>query len=156
MVIDYDTPSGKLRMRLGDTSDFPYLSDSIYDAVYAECDDNINKATINCGKMILAQMSYKTRRSAGLQLEVFGNQAFEQMKQFLLLTIKDPAFMDISPIPYSSEAEFSAIQQFQSDWNKCYSNGTQSQTMATDALNSPNDGSLYGPTGGDADGWDLT
>ena len=55
--------------------------------------------------------------------------------------------MDISPIPYSSTGtDVSPIVQFQSDWNKNYYNGTQSQQLANDALNSPNDGSVYGDT----------
>lgn len=146
MLIDYATPEGKIRMMLGDVSDLPYLPSSVYTAVYEESGNNLNRATTTCGKMILAQMSYQTHRSMGLQLQVWGNQAFEQMKQYLLMIVKDPAFSsDGSPVPYSaSGTELNPILQFQQDWRKNYYSGDQSQQLARDAAVSPNDGSLYG------------
>ncbi len=155
MVIDYSTPEGKLRMRLGDTSDLPYLSSSVYTAVYEESSENLNRAVIICGQMILAQLSYKTHRKMGLQLEVWGAEAFKNYKEFLILTVSNPAFMPVTLLPYSTTQEFNPIIQFASDWNKNYCNGTESQQLAVNALNSPNDGSLYGPLGGSSTGWQL-
>lgn len=116
-MIDYSTPVGKLRMRLGDISDLPFLSDAIYAAVYEECGQNLQKAVVRCGSMILGQLSYRTRRKM-VQLEVFGSDAFSQFKDFLLLTIKDPSFMDLSPIPLSVTGEANPLIQFQDTWNK--------------------------------------
>lgn len=155
MVIDYSTPTGKIRMRLGDISSLPFLPDSIYASVYEESGNNLQKAVVTCGSMILAQLSYKTHKKMA-QLEVYGSEAFKQMKEFLILTVKDPSFMDISPIPYSaSGTTVHPLQQFQADWNKNYYKGTQSQELAFDASISPNDGSTYGPLGSGSTGWNV-
>lgn len=153
MLIDYATPVGKLRCRLGDITDLPFLPDSIYQAVYDENDSNLNRAVIVCGQMILAQLSFKTHRKLA-QLEVWGESGFKQFKEFLMLTVKDPAFMNISPIPYSaSGTALHPLLQFASDWNKGFPI-TNSQQLAHDASISPNDGSLYGVLGnGDSSGW---
>lgn len=146
-VIDYNTPVGKLRMRLGDVSDLPFLSDEIYASVYQECNQNLHKAVINCGSMILGQLSYRTRRKM-VQLEVFGSDAFVQFRDFLLLTIKDPSFMDLSPIPYSATGEPNPLIQFQETWNRNFTQGTSEQLANSTASYSPNDGSKFGPFGG--------
>lgn len=146
MTIDYSTAVGKLRMRLGDVSDLPFLSDAIYSAVYTEEGSNLNRAVVTCGTMILAQLSYKAHRKMGLQLEIWGKEMFDSYKEFLLLTVSNPAFMTFSPIPAGTTDEFNTLVQFQSDWNKNYFSGTQSQQLASDGLASANQGGLYGPT----------
>lgn len=149
-------------MRLGDISDIPYLPSSVYVTVYADNGNNLQKSVITCGMMILAQLSYKTHRKISLQLEVFGKEAFDSYRTFLLMSVKDPAFMDISPMPYSaSGSALNPLIQFASDWNRNYYTGTQSQRLAVDAAISPNDGSLYGnlnltgPAGSEGSGWTL-
>lgn len=143
-------------MRLGDVSDLPFLPDSLYDAVYAEQDSNLNRAVVACGQMILAQLAFKTHRRMSVQAEVWGKEAFDSYKTFLLMTIKDPSFMNIAPLPYSgSGTDLHPLVQFQQDWNQNYYRGTQSQQLAVDASISPNDGSLYGPLGSAGAGWDI-
>lgn len=156
MTIDPSTNLGKLRLRVGDWSDLPYLPDSVYTQTLIDNDDNLNTSTLIIAKYILGMLAYKTHRKMGLQLEIWGQEAFQNYKEFLLLTVTNPAFMSIAPIPYATTDEYNAILQFASDWNKNFALGTQSQQMATDAAISPNDGSLYGPTGGNSDGWQLT
>lgn len=133
-------------MRLGDTSDLPYLPSGIYNSVYAESGNNLNKAVVTCGMMILAQLSYKTHRKLSLQLEVFGKEAFDSFRTFILMTVKEPAFMTVSPIPYSSVSA-NELATFASDWNRGYYEGTASQQLAFIASTSPNDGSRLGPFG---------
>ena len=143
-VIDYNTPTGKLRMRLGDISDIPFLPDSLYESVYAENDNNLQRSVVTCGSMILAQLSFKTHRKMAA-LEIWGSEGFKNYSEFLVLTLNNPAFMQISPLPYSGTSGVThPLIQFQQDWNKNYTTGTQSQQLAADALYSPNDGSLYG------------
>ncbi len=144
MVIDYGTPEGKMRMRLGDTRDLPFLPSAVYEAVYTESNSNLNNAVITCGKMILAQLSYKTQRKLGLSLQVWGKEAFDSYKEFLILTVSNPAFMDISPIAQLTSAEFDPIVDFQANWNANYTNGTESQQLARNADTSPNDNSRTG------------
>lgn len=155
-IIDYSTAAGKLRMRLGDISSLPFLPDSVYEAVYTENGNNLQRSVIACGSMILAQLSFKTHRKLA-QLEVYGAEAFENYRSFLMLTIKDPAYMSVSPIPYSaSGTALHPLLQFANDWNKGFPI-TDSQQLAHNASISVNDGSLYGVLGnGDASGWTLT
>lgn len=156
MALDPTTNIGKLRLRVADYSDLPYLPDTVYTAVLVENGDNLPRSAVQLAHYILGIMSHKTHRKMGLQLEVWGAEAYSNYRDFLMLTISNPAFMNISPLPYVSSAEFSPMIQFQSDWNRAYSEGTQSQALASDAAISPNDGALYGPTGGSSDGWQIT
>lgn len=155
-TIDYSTVVGKLRMRVGDISDLPYLPDSVYTAVYAEEDSNLARAAQSCAKMILVQLSFNTHRRMSVQLEVWGAESYRNYRDFLLLTVTNPAFMSIAPIPYSgSGTDAHPLIQFASDWNKNFPQGTQSQQLAFDASISPNDGSLYGPIGGNSTGLQI-
>lgn len=145
MAIDYATVVGKLRLRCGDISDLPFLDDATYNSVYEENDADLNRAAKQCATYILAQLSFKTHRKLA-QLEVWGKESFDSYKEFLLLTINNPAFMSIAPIAYSGYSEDPhKIIQFQQDWNKEFLTGTQSQQMALDAAHSPNQDTLYGP-----------
>lgn len=151
-TIDPSTDIGKLRLRVADYSDLVFLPDAVYSQTLEDNDNNLTKCATIIATYILGILSLKTHRKLA-QLEVWGGEAFKNYKDFLLLTVTNPAFMSIAPIPYSSSStDLSAIQQFQNDWNKNYANGTQSQQLASDALNSPNDGSLYGNT--NYNGWE--
>ena len=149
MVIDYSTPEGKLRMRLGDTSDLPIIPSSVYTSVYADNNNNLMKSIVDIGSMILGQLSFRTDRKMGLQLQVWGSQAFSAYKEFLILTIKDPAFFNISPVALESltKDNRNVLAEFINDFNNNYYYGTQSQSMALNADIGPNDGSRYGPMG---------
>jgi hypothetical protein len=151
LTYDYNTVEGKLRYRIGDLDDtFPFLSGSVYTAVFEEKGNNYNRATIALASMVLAQMAFSTRRDMGLQLSVYSNQAFDQYKQFLMEVIKNPSFTDdLSIVAYGSTQNSEAINpilQFLSDWKQNYANGTESQQLADNALFSPNDGDTYGNT----------
>lgn len=152
MALDPTSNIGKVRLRCADYSDLPYFPDSVYQSVLDDNDDNLPRTAKVMATYILGMLSSRTHRKLN-QLEVWGNEAFQAYKEFLLLTVKDPAFMDVSPIPYASTDDFSPILQFQSDWNKNYVAGTESQQLANDASLSPNDGSLYGPYANT--GWQL-
>ena len=147
-MIDFSTDVGKLRLRVSDLSDIPFLPDSVYTQTLSETQGNIPSAAKICATYILGQLSFKTHRKMGLQLECWGKEAFDSYKEFLLLTTTNPAFMDINPMPWgASGTMLDSLLQFQEDWNKQYYSGTQSQKMALDADIGPNDGSRYGPLG---------
>lgn len=154
-VIDYSTDIGKLRMRIADVSDLPFLQDSVYAGVLAEKGGNLNASAIALASMILGQLAFKTHRKLQ-QLEVWGSEAFDSYSKFLVMTVKDPAFMNCSPIPYAAGiTETHPLIQFASDWNKNFT-VTQSQQLAFDASNSPNDGSTYGVLGSaSGSGWQV-
>lgn len=156
-IIDPSTNIGKLRLRVADYGDLPYLPDSVYTQTLSDNDNNLVRSSKVIAMYILGMLAFKTHRRMSVQLEVWGAEAFKNYKEFLLLTVSNPAFMQLSPVPYSAASSgVNPLVQFQGDWNKNYYSGTQSQQLAFDALNSPNDGSLYGPVGGSSEGWQLT
>jgi hypothetical protein len=156
-VIDPTTNVGKLRLRVGDVSDIPFFPDSVYEATLTDEDDNLPRAARRMAQYILGTLSAKTHRKLA-QLEVWGQEYFDNYVKFIKLTILNPMFMDISPVPYGSgsEEQVHPLIQFQQDWNKNYAI-TQSNQMALDADNSPNDGSRLGALGttGLTSGWQL-
>jgi hypothetical protein len=91
---------------------------------------------------ILGMLSHRTHRKMA-QLEVWGAEAFKAYKEFLVLAYTNPSFMDFSPVPYSSTAEFSPILDFQANWNKGFA-ATEAQQLAASADISANDNSRRG------------
>jgi hypothetical protein len=88
--------------------------------------------------VILGTLAFKTHRKMGLQLEVWGREAFESYKEYLLLIVTNPNFMDISPIPVNiAGTTVHSLIKFQNEWNLNYSQITQSQQMTWDAIGSP-------------------
>jgi len=136
--IDPTTNLGKLRLRVADYGDIPFLPDSVYTQTLADNDNNLIRTAKIIASYLLGMLAHKTHRKLS-QIEIYGEQAFKNYQQFLLLTFTNPAFMmDISPIPYSgSSTDVNPLIKFTEDWNNNYSNGTQSQQLALDALAAP-------------------
>ena len=159
-TIDASTDLGVLRLRVADYGDTPYLPDSVYTQTLTDNSNNLTKCATIIATYILGMLSMKTHRKLA-QVEVWSGEAFAQYKEFLLLTVTNPAFMTIAPIPYGAAGTaLDPLLQFKNDWNRNFYTGTQSQRLAVDAAISPNDGSLYGNlnlTGatGAASGWSL-
>lgn len=147
MIIDPTSPIGKVRLRIADVNDMPYLSDGVIQSTLDENSGSVVQASKTCAMYVLGMLAHKTHRKMN-QLEVYGEQAFVAYKSYLMLCYKDPAFMDFSPVPYSSTAEFSPILDFQKSWNANFTNGTEAHQLAHTAALSPNDGSKFGPFGG--------
>ena len=143
MIIDPTTSLGKVRLRIADVGDLPYLSDSVIQSTLDDNGNNVMNAAKTCAMYILGMLAHKTHRKLA-QLEVWGSEAFTAYKEFLMLAHTNPAFMDFSPVPYSSSAEFSPILDFQKSWNKNFTNGTEAQQLAFNADLSPNDGTRLG------------
>lgn len=143
MIIDPTTNLGKVRLRIADVSDLPYLSDDVIQTTLTDSGDNVKLAAKTCAMYILGMLAHKTHRRMN-QLEVWGNEAFKAYKEFLIMTVSNPAFMDFSPVPYSSNAEFSPILDFQRAWNCNFTQGTEAQQLSFEADLSPNDNSRTG------------
>lgn len=144
-MIDPSTDIGKLRLRVGDISDLPYLPDSVYQSTLDENSGNLPSSAKTIAVYILGILAFQVHRRMGLQLEVYGAEAFRSYKEFLILTTSNPNFMSYNPVPYSASGdEVHPLIQFQKDWNKNFYNGTDSQQLALGADYSPNDGSRYG------------
>ena len=160
-VIDTTTDLGKLRLRVADFSDLPYLPDNVYTQTLIDNDNNLAVTAKICATYILGILSFKTHRKVGLQLENWSGEAFAQYKEFLLLTVKDPAFMTTAPpVPYGgSTVTPASYAQFVSDWKKLYYRGAEDQQNAFGASVSPNDGGLLGNFGVSVNptyGWQAT
>lgn len=144
MILDPTSPIGMVRLRVADYSDLPLFPDSVYQAVLDENSGSIPATAKTMASYILGALSHKTHRKLA-QIEVWGAEAFKNYKDFLILTVKDPAFMSYSPVPYGlSSVDNNPLLQFTQDWNKNFYAGTESQQLAVNALYSPNDGSTYG------------
>ena len=56
-----------------------------------------------------------------MQIESFDDQAFQQFRQFIIDTVSNPAFMNISPIAITTGIdEKSPLIEFQKLWNAGY------------------------------------
>jgi hypothetical protein len=147
-MLDPSTPIGKVRLRVADYSDLPYFGDNVYQQTLDDNDGDILKTSVVMAMYILGTLAHNTHRKMGLQLEIWGAEAFTSYKEFLLLTVKDPAFMQITPVfSICLSTNSTAIAAFQSDWNRSFYCGTEAQGLAFAADIGPNDGSRHGPIG---------
>ena len=138
MVIDPTTNLGRLRLRCADYSDLPILPDAVYLQTLIDVNNSLPQAAKLCASYLLGTLAFKTHRKMGLQLEVWGREAFESYKEYLLLIVTNPNFMDISPIPFNeSGTTVHPLIKFQNEWNLNYAQITQSQQMTWDAIGSP-------------------
>ena len=144
MVIDPTTDLGKVRLRCGDFGDIPWLPDTVYTQAITDSSGNLSTASKTCATYILGMLAFKTHRKMGLQLENWAGEAFTHYKEFLLMTVTNPAFMDLSPIPYATTSDKSnSLALFQESWNRNFTRGTEDQQLNTNALYSPNEGGPY-------------
>lgn len=137
-TIDPTTPLGVLRLRVADFGDIPFLPDTVYLQTLVDQNNSLTNSARICASYILGMLAFKTDRKLGLQLSVSGSQAFRQYKEFLILTVKDPAFMDLTPIPFN---EFGTTQHpiivFQKNWNLNIANTTVDQELQWNSIGSP-------------------
>lgn len=145
MVLDPNSQIGMIRLRIADWSDLPILDDSVIQSALDQNDGSVTRASKLCAQYILGFLTSKVHRRLGLQLEIYGAEWYKNYKDFILLTIKDPTFMDISPLPYSAASDCpSPILLFQESWNRNFTKGTEGQQLNMNALYSPNEGGEYG------------
>ena len=143
MALDPTTNIGKLRLRVADYSDLPLLPDAVYQSVLDDNANSLTKSARTLATYILGILAHKTHRKMA-QLEVWGAEAFKNYREFLLLTVSNPAFMDLSLVVYANSRESSPILDFQKDWNRNFVNFTEGQQLAFNADLSPNDGTRTG------------
>lgn len=143
MVIDPTTSVGKMRLRVGDYSDLPLMPDEVYLSALDDCQGSLPRACTLVAQYILAALTGQTHQKLA-QIEVFGNQWFENYLAFVKTTILNPNLMTVAPLPYTpitvdewgNQVEVPLVQ-FQKDWNDNYSGGTQSQAMRLTAFPAP-------------------
>lgn len=120
-IIDPQTPIGKIRLRIGDWRDLPILPDVVIQGALDECDGNIPRAASLSAQYILGTLSAKTHRKLA-NIEVWGNEQFDNYVKFLKMTILNPHLMTISPLPYANTDTHPLIE-FTKEWNSVYCGG---------------------------------
>lgn len=129
------SPIGKMRLRVGDYSDFPLMPDEVYASALDDSQNNVPRACVLVATYILAALTSQTHQRM-VQVEIYGKEWFENYLKFVKATILNPNFMQIIPMPwtailvddYGNRIDVPLIQ-FQKDWNNNFSGGTQSAEM---------------------------
>lgn len=121
MILDLNNPVSLMRLRCGDTRDIPVLPDEVYERTLIDKNGDVKSASILCAQYILATLAFKSHQKM-MGLEVWGKEAFDSYKEYLIMVTKNPDFSGISPIPYSATGA-SPISQFQKDWDKQFDCG---------------------------------
>lgn len=129
MSLDPTSNIGKLRLRVADYSDLPYLPDSVYVSVLEDNEQNLSRSAKVISQYILGMLSHKTHRKMA-QLEIWGAEGFKNYKEFLLLTISNPSFMDLSPVPIVTSVANNPLIDFQNHWNKNFTSTTEAEQLA--------------------------
>lgn len=128
-VIDLSTATGKIRYKCGDYLDLQRLPDEVYESALADTNNNLRAATILCAQYILAGLAFDVTQRLNL-IQVYGNQAFDQYKQYLMLIIKEPALNQTCPIPYVAGADtLHPILQFQQDFTNAQTRPTSDERL---------------------------
>lgn len=132
-VIDPTTNLGRVRLRVGDFTDFQIFPDSVYESTLIDCANNVPQASKLMAQYILATLSMRVHERLG-NVEVFGSDYAKQYVAFIKTTILNPNMMEIAPIPYGSGiAVEQKLLKFREDFNNNYSAGTQDQLMSLTA-----------------------
>ena len=131
MMIDAQTPIGKIRLRIGDWGDLPLLPDSVLESALEDCGYNVPRAASLCAQYVLGMLTAKTHRKLA-NIEVWSNEQFNNYVQFIKLTILNPHNMSVSPIPYSGATGEHPLVTFTSDWNAAYGTAQKANHLAAD------------------------
>ena len=129
MPIDYTSSVGKVRLRIGDVGDLPFLPDGVIQGAVEDNGNNLPAAAQLCAQYILAQLAFRGHKKMA-QMEIFGSDVFNQYRTFLIDTVSNPVFMSSSAIPYLvTTTEKGKLEQLVSDWNNCWQTPTVSERM---------------------------
>lgn len=133
MPIDYSSNVGKVRLRIGDVNDLPFLPDQVIQGAIDDNAGNLPAAAKLCANYILAQLAFKSHKKMA-QMEIWGGEAFTQYRQFLMDTVSNPALASFTAVPHLiSTIGQGPLEQLVSDWNKNWQSPTVSERMHIDA-----------------------
>jgi hypothetical protein len=131
-VLDPSTALGKVRLKIGDWHDLVILPDAVIESALADCNQSVSRASQTCAQYILATLTSKTHKKLAT-MEAWSGEQFTNYLQYLKLTVLNPNFSDIAPIPYSGDPTIGAagsgtsatpIQDFVREWKQGYIPGT--------------------------------
>lgn len=118
-VIDPTTPIGKIRLRIGDWQALPILPDSVLQSALDDCDGNVPRAASLAAQYVLGTLTAKTHRKLA-NIEVWGNERFDNYVKFIKLTILNPHTMSVAPVPYSGMTQEHPLIVFTAEWNAAF------------------------------------
>lgn len=123
-VIDPATPLGKVRLRIGDFGDLPFLPDAVITQTLTDKGNNVNQASQLCASYILAMLAFKNHKKID-KLEIWSGEQFTNYLQFLKLLIANPNFSGVAPVPYvaSTTTDTNPLEQIALDWKAGYGPG---------------------------------
>lgn len=107
----------RIRLTVGDTEPMnEYLSDEWYTYFLTKNNNNETLSSIDAAKAILVKFTGNTREREG-QIEVYGNEQFDQYLAWLKSFIEDPSISGLrSPVPYAG-----GISKSDMESNRCNS-----------------------------------
>jgi hypothetical protein len=139
-LLDPTTSIGKMRLRVGDFSDFPMMPDEVYQSALEDCQGNLPRACVLMAQYILASLTGQTHQKLA-QVEVYGAEWFQNYLAFVKATILNPNLMQVTPMPYlaamvdpSGNVIEIPLVQFQRDWNANFAYGTDSEQLHLSAI----------------------
>lgn len=89
MAIDLTEPVGRIRLTIGDVSDWPVLSDQQISDTLEQFNNNEEKATRQCAQYILATLSLRGDYRLD-RIQMLSSGVFEQYMRYLQYTINSP------------------------------------------------------------------
>jgi hypothetical protein len=89
MAIDVSTAEGRVRLNVGDITDYPVLEDDAYVYFVSFNNNNENAATKQAAEVILAVLSQRTHERLD-RLEWWGSEAFNNYLKFVEKIILNP------------------------------------------------------------------
>lgn len=93
-------PIDRLRVAVGDADpDYEFLDDETYKYYLQKNNNREGRATLDIIKAIMFTLARRSRERAG-DVEVYGNQMFENYLSALKLMLKDHFLMDIVAFPF--------------------------------------------------------
>lgn len=118
--VDPSTPVGKVRLRTGDWQTLPILPDAVIESALTDCNNDIPRASALCAQYILGMLTHKTHRRM-VQLETWSGEQYDNYVKFIQMTILNPNFMSIAPVPYvGGNDEDHPLIEFVNAWNEIY------------------------------------
>ena len=123
MSLDPTTDIGKVRLRVADWTDIPFLPDEVYRTTIDEASGNLPAAAQTIATYILGMLSLRTHKKM-VQLEIWGAESYKNYKDYLVSTISSPSLMSYTALPVliTGDGVENPLAQFTNDWNKTWSN----------------------------------
>lgn len=100
----------RLRLRLADIDSLEILDDATYEYFYTKNDSSENKAFRELLTLMLVALSRFTRERCA-DIEIYGNERFNNFYKAVKLTLEDPSLMSITITPWAGGISISDMKE---------------------------------------------